>query len=345
MVKYAFNGFLFSQRQTGVMRFAKEILKEIDSICQSGEFVLVVPKYASHVPELKNIRVERYGSTKGSLWEQTDFFMYLTKFGCDSVNFNNTMPLLKPGVIVIHDLAYVQHPEYFDSLYGKISILYHRLIFSIASKSSKRIVTVSHFTKIQLVEQYKIVPSCIHVIGNAWQHFLDVSEDDEILVKNGLRAKEYYFSLGSVSKMKNTGWIIEEAKKNPNDTFVVSGAMPKNSNVTIQCPKNVIMTGFITDEQIKSLIKNCKAFIYPSLYDGFGIPPLEALSLHAKVICSTAACLPEIFRDSVYYIDPYETDINLDNLLKTKIGEPESTLERFSWQKSAKQFYKLLSEN
>lgn len=108
--------------------------------------------------------------------------------------------------------------------------------------------------------------------------------------------------------------------------------------------QNVIFAGFASDEQVKALIQNCKAFIYPAIFDGFGIPPLEALSQNAKVICSNAACLPEIYGASVHYIDPYNTDVDLDEILSQPIGDSEQVLSRFSWKQSAEAFYEVLEK-
>jgi len=345
MTRYAFNGYLFSQRQTGVMRFAKEILIHIDEKCSEDEFVLVVPEYAANVPTLNNIKIVRFGKTKGNLWEQIDFVKYLRKNNFQSVNFNNTMPIFRPGIITIHDIAYKIHPEFADSLHGRISNLYHRLIFFIVSKSKVPIITVTNFSKYQLIDEYKIDPSRIMVIGNGWQHFQSVMTDDSIIMKNNLVPKSYYFSLGSLSKMKNTNWIIEVAKKNPNDVFVLAGARPNNSAFYSEIPTNVIMVGFVSDEQVKSLIKNCKAFIYPSIFDGFGIPPLEALSQGAIVVCSDAACLTEVYRNSVHYIDPYNTDVDLDILLSERVDTSSAVLDRYSWEKSSIKMYEFLKES
>lgn len=344
MTRYAFNGYLFSQRQTGVMRFAREILIRMDEICSKDDYVLVVPEYATNVPKLNNIEIVKFGNTKGNFWEQIDFVKYLKKNKLQSVNFNNTMPIFRPGIITIHDIAYKIHPEFADSLHGRISNLYHRLIFSIVSKSKVPIITVTNFSKYQLIDEYKINPNRITVIGNGWQHFQSVMTDDSILTEKGLVSKSYYFSLGSLSKMKNTKWIIEVAKKNPNEIFVLAGARPNNSTFNSEIPPNVMMVGFVTDEQIKSLINHCKAFVYPSIFDGFGIPPLEALSLGATVICSDAACLTEVYRNSVHYIDPYNTDIDLDMLLSERVDEASAVLDRYSWDESSKKMHKFLKE-
>lgn len=341
-MKYAFNGYLFSQRQTGVMRFAREILLGIDKLCKNNEFILVVPEYAESVPKLNKIKIEKYGATRGNMWEQKDFVKYLKSHDLDSVNFNNTMPLLRPGIIVIHDIAYKIHPEFGSTFHGKISNFYHRIIFGKASKSNKPIITVTYFSKYQLIDEYKIEPNRIHVIGNAWQHINKYGYDDSILKKNNLMKNSYYFSLGSLSKMKNTKWFIDVAEKHPEETFVLSGVQASGDREKFNIPSNVIKTGFISDEQVKSLIRDCKAFIYPSIYDGFGIPPLEALSQGTQVICSSAACLPEVYRNCVHYIDPYDTNVDIEKLLNEPVDDAQEVLSRYSWEKSTKEFYNLL---
>lgn len=341
-MKYAFNGYLFSQRQTGVMRFSKEILLGLDKLCKKDEFVLVIPKYAKSAPHLINIKTVKYGLTKGNMWEQKDFVAFLKKYNLDSVNFNNTMPLSRPGIIVIHDIAYKIHPEFSSSIHGKVSNLYHRMIFRRAVNSNKPIITVTYFSKYQIIDEYKIDPNRITVIGNAWQHINNYGYDDSVIEKNSLKTGQYYFSLGSLSKMKNTKWFIEVAKKNPAATFVLSGAQANNTSENFEMPSNVIKTGFVSDEQVKSLIRDCKAFIYPSIYDGFGIPPLEALSQGAQVICSNAACLPEVYRNCVHYIDPYNTNIDIDKLLNEPIDDAQEVLGRYSWEKSSEEFYRIL---
>ncbi len=342
MSKIAFNGFLFSQRQTGTMRYTREILTELDKIAAEGEFCLVAPVYAEHVPELKNIEIIRFGKTKGSLWEQLDFPRFLRKTGLEQFNFNNTFPIFKPGMLIIYDIAYKLHPEFGTSLHGKISNIYHRVVFSIAAKKKFPIVTDSFFSKYQLIDFYHINPGRITVIGSAWQHFNKFGTDRSILDKYDLEPGRYYFTLASLSIMKNTKWVLEVAKRYPGKTFVLTGGKAPVDNEDYATLPNVIYTGYITDEQIKTLMQNCKAFIYPSIYDGFGLPPLEALSQGAKVICSNAACLPEVYRGTVHYIDPYDTDVDLDELLSQPVEPPETVLDKYSWEKSARQLYALL---
>ena len=106
--------------------------------------------------------------------------------------------------------------------------------------------------------------------------------------------------------------------------------------------KNVIYTGFLKDEDAKALMKYCKAFIFPSFYEGFGIPPLEAMSTGAPVIVSTAGSLVEIFGKSAHYINPENADVDIEELMQEPVEAFEGILEKYSWKLSAEKFYELL---
>ena len=126
----------------------------------------------------------------------------------------------------------------------------------------------------------------------------DIRHDKNIIHDLCLSGKDFYFSLGSKSPHKNYKFIIECAKNNPDDIFVVSGNMNNSvfNNVKEEEEiKNVIYTGYLNDEQLVTLYKECKAFIFPSLYEGFGIPPLEALTVGCKkIILSNIPVFKEI---------------------------------------------------
>lgn len=336
MKKIVFNGLLFSQRQTGVHRYTREVLKELDKIVNPNQYELVVPNYTKNVMKFKNIKVVYYGNVKGTLWEQTSFVRYLRKNNAESVNFNNTLPLLKPGAIVIHDVCYKIHPEYFTTFRGKLTVLWHKINFRVASICKVPIVTVSHFSKYQIIDTYKIDSKRIKVIGCAWQHMNEIESDESILQKYKLQKKSFFFTLGSISINKNTTWVYKVAEKYPQYKFVIGGAKSNNADININLKNNNIMfLGYISNEEIKALMQNCKAFMFPSIYEGFGLPPLEALSQGADVITSNSASLPEIYKNSVHYIDPYDTRVDLDEILKEKLDLSESVLNRYSWKKSA----------
>ena len=97
-----------------------------------------------------------------------------------------------------------------------------------------------------------------------------------------------------------------------------------------------MLLGYVSDGEVKALMKNCKAFIFPSYYEGFGIPPLEALSCDAKCIVSRSSCLPEIYGDTVQYIDPTDSSTNLGELLSRPVTPCDTVLSKYTYANSAK---------
>lgn len=92
----------------------------------------------------------------------------------------------------------------------------------------------------------------------------------------------------------------------------------------------------MTDGQNKALMQNCKGFLHPAVFEGFGIPPLEALSLGAPIALARASCLPELYGDTARYFDPYDYDVDLDALFAKPAAPPDKVLARYSWEKTAR---------
>jgi glycosyltransferase involved in cell wall biosynthesis len=158
---------------------------------------------------------------------------------------------------------------------------------------------------------------------------------------------EYYFSLGSLSKRKNVKWIIKYARKNPDSIFAISGVSlhtVKVNELNKGIPPNIILLGYLDDSKVKELMENCKAFILPSYYEGFGLTPLEALSCGAQIIIANAASLPEIYGNTAHYIDPFNTNVDLDALLNEPVEKPDAILAKYSYDISARKVYNLIWE-
>mgnify|MGYP004464990933 FL=1 len=335
------NGQFTARRVTGQERFAFEILTELDKICQEGQYVLVVPKNAFNIPLLKNIPVLKYGKAKGSLWEQTFFAWYMiTHPRCISLNLLTIMPVLRPGIICIHDMSYRIHPEYCKTIYMKVSRYWHLFQEELARRFSPLVFTVSEYSKVQMMKYLKLPSDKIVVLGNGWEHFKTVVADESLESrKSEIFEKPYFFSLGSLAPNKNIHWILEVAKRHPQYNFFIGG----NANLRAYGTdykeedfKNVKFLGYISDGEVKYLMAHCKAFIFPSFFEGFGIPPLEAMSVGAKCIIARTSCLPEIFSDAAYWIDPYDTDVDLDELLSKKVASSKPILEKYTFERFAK---------
>lgn len=343
MRRVVINGMFYAQRATGVQRYARELMLELDKLVPKGGLELVVPFSATDVPSFANLRVIRCGSSTGALWEQVDLRRFLRKNGCVAVSLCNSAPLLRPGIMCIHDAAYKTHPEFFKTAFGKASVAWHRTLFWLAAHSGNPIITVSHFSKYSLIDAYGIDPKRLWVIQNGWQHMLRVTPDEGALQRFGLTHKGYYFTLGNINYNKNTRWVIEYALRHPDEQFVLTGVRSKNSKVSIEEAKNVTWLGYLRDEEIAALYRHCKAFIFPSIHEGFGIPPMEALSQGAPIIIADATVLPEIYRGAAHYIDPYDTNVELDAVLSERVDTPSAVLDRYSWEESARRLWQLIT--
>lgn len=346
-MKYAINGRFVVRKLTGQERFATELLRELDKICEKDEFVMVVPEYAETLPDYKNIKIVKYGKVKSHFWEQISLYHYCKKHHLVSVNLTSTCPLLDSGIVCCHDAAAYEIRELLtQNLYGRLSYIWHQMMIEAVKRSKYPIITVSNYSKSRLSKFMKVPESRFHVISNAWQHYLRVNEDESIfekLPKEYVRG-EYFMALSSLSPQKNFIWVKEVAKRNLEKKFLIVGRAEGFTKLGIDDLQgsNLLFTGYLTDGEIKSLMKGCRAFIHPAVYEGFGIPPIEALACGAELIVSTAACLPEVYGNSAHYIDPHNYDVDLDELLKEPVAPASQVLDKYSWSSEAKKLLNLL---
>ncbi len=342
MPNFAINGRYLVRKQTGQERFASEIVAELDKIVEKDIFVVVVPEYASeHLPCYQNISIVRYGKVKGSFWEQINFFYYIKKNHLISVNLTTTCPFVSPDVVCIHDAAYYEITKLLTrNIYGKMSTIWHKILAYGAAKWAKKIITVSNYSKMRLSKILNISEDRFVIIRNAWQHYNRIVPDETIfyMLPPKIVRHKFFLALSSLSPQKNFVWVKEVAKRNPDKQFIICGNSKGASNLSEKdfYNNNIFFTGYINDEQVKALMLNCRAFIHPALYEGFGIPPLEALSCGAQLILSTATCLPEIYGAAAHYIDPNNYEYDLDEILKTPVADPSTVLKKFCWEAEAK---------
>lgn len=349
MGKVVVNGdYLAFDTFAGVSRFATELLNELDKLSSKGELELLCPEYVKKVPLYQNIAIVKYGNELVNRWKHTSLPRYIKSHRALLVDLTQAFPLSVRGITCVHDCI----PELVDTAYTgfkdkcikkPIKLIQRKLIL----KRSLHILTVSDFSKKDLVRIYKVDPRKITVVHNAWQHIKRTPYDSSILDYNSsLHSESFYFTLGSRVPHKNIEWIIAAAKANPNDTFVVSGENKYCTYFNQKIfPVNIIFTGYISDGAIRCLMHKCKAFILPSFYEGFGIPPMEALAEGAEIIISSAACLPEIYGESAHYIEPGDyKNVILDEILKSPVKSGKETLDNYSWENSAKLLYDVIRQ-
>lgn len=334
-MKIVISGKAFAKKyRTGVQRYCIELLNEIDIQAKGQDIELIVPQYCSEEFNYKNIKVIKYGRLNLNLWEQIELPFYTLKNKSILINLCNTSPILNPGIVCIHDLNCIKNPQYYPKLFS----FWYRIMIDDAIKKAKKIITVSEFSKKEIENFYDI--KNVEVIYNSYEHIERIKSDDRIFsTEKKIIKNHYYFTLGTIQKNKNIKWVIEIAKRYPDETFVITGY--KNQDIEFDL-SNVIYTGYLKDEEIKALMNNCKAYIMPSFYEGFGLPPLEAFSLKKDIIASDIPVMHEIFEDEITYINPNDYDMNLEGIINSR--NRDKILSKFSWKTSASKLLKIVNE-
>lgn len=351
---YLINGNFLFRNLTGIERFSYEICKSLDNyLSPNDDFAIYVPKNSKTIPSFKNIKIinSEIEIKRVPQWDIKIFGKACKKLNATGINFSNTAPLGKQcGFCFIHDIYPALYKKDFTSLKDKLIRFYSCFQYKNIIKNSKKVFTVSEFSKSQILNKYKILENKIDVIPNGWDHFNKIEIDNSIFSNFPmLTEKDYFFTLGSLQKRKNLKWIANYAANHKEDFFAISGkpisGMVSDDLEKLKTLKNVIFLGYISDGQVKALMKNCKAFVFPSYYEGFGIPPLEALSVGAKIIVSNSACLPEIYSNAAYYIDANNTDCNLNEIIKKQIDKNsiDEVLSTYTYDKAAQKLYNILT--
>lgn len=328
-MKVIINGRFLVHRTTGVERYAREILLELDKMIKPHELQMAVPPETENIPKYKNIDVIKVGKLHNQLWEHISFPMYVKKQKGISLNLCNVAPIISPDIVCIHDMKIKAKPEFFSWKFR----LWYSILLKNETKRSKLIITVSEFSKSEIIKYYKVDSNKIVVVPNAWQHFDRIGYDENTLKKYELEAGKYYFAMGSMEPNKNFKWIAENANANQEKVFAIAGVINEKvftNGMGFNCPKNMKLLGYVKDEEAKTLMRDCEAFLFPSIYEGFGIPPLEAMSAGCKhIIVSDIDVMHEIFNGSVDYIDGTSKSTEQREIYGKKV------LSNYSWKKSA----------
>jgi glycosyltransferase involved in cell wall biosynthesis len=337
------NGRFLGQRISGVQRFAREISCAFGNIeGRSRESTLVVPGRSDSPEIFGNMPVKRTGRCSGHIWEQIE----LSPAAGDSllVNLCNTAPALRRRqLVVLHDAAVVALPQNYTPAFR----LWYRTLIHCYSRAATKLGTVSKFSANEISKHFGISPLKVEVISESGEHILHQPPDYTLHAKFGLEEDSYFLATSSWAPNKNFSSIVRAVSKLPRlpYKFVIVGGRNNwifsRSNLEIG---QAIEVGYASDAQLRALYERAACLVYPSLYEGFGLPPLEAMCCGCPVLVSNTGAMPEVCANAAAYCDPNDIDdiaYQLARLLLSRSVRAELRLaglaraKEWTWRRAA----------
>jgi len=346
---WSINGRFLTQALTGVQRHADEVVRALDAMVSSGHpavagltFELLVPQGDVRDLNLKSIALRRVAGPGGHAWEQGVLPRHV-KGGL--LSLGNTGPVtVRRHIVCIHDVNVRLHPESYSASFR---LLYRNLLPALG-RTARQITTVSNFSASQLAN-FKVAPSSkITVVPNGYEHAMRWKPAHSEKTK-AVAGRSTIVLLGSLAPHKNTGLILRLAPQLAAKGLklaVVGGSDPSiftSIGANPDAP-NIHWLGRVSDEALAALLQDCLCLAFPSLTEGFGLPPLEAMALGCPVVVSNAGSLPEVCGDAALYAGPQSPNewLKILTALEASPGQQQDLSTRgsvrsraFSWQTAA----------
>lgn len=357
---------LLGAEQGGLGRYVEQLVWHLSSLDQTNDYVLFLRPQNLHAlkiasPHFKYTTVEANIPWYG--WaEQWQFPRLIKKQHVDLMHFPHwNVPLLylKPFVLTVHDLIMYHYPRAEATTLGPIKFWLKdrlsRLVIGRAIARARTILTTSQFTATDIAAHFPVAKNKMVVTYQASFLTATTAQIPVDLAKWGI-TKPYVLYVGAAYPHKNlenvlAAWPDLQAKTNQEFQLVLVG---KNNyfynRLRTQAAADeltdVVFTDFVQDSELNALYREARLFVYPSLYEGFGLPPLEAWEVGVPVAASNRSCLPEVLGSGALYFDPESVE-NMVQTLVTGLTNLDIRAElkanvvlekpRFSWSKLASQ--------
>ena len=340
------NGTVLCDNITGIPRYVYENVVRLDKLIEgTGLDVRIAYRDDGrpiHLPELKNIRLVPLKSIP-YFYNLAVLPAYLRRTHAFYVGLASDMLLTRRSVVVLHDIR----PLVMDTDKG-----FFRFKFWVHCLSTKwfaqRVFTVSDNQRHLISEKLGIPLDKIGITYNGWEHMKNVTPDESIFDRHPqLKPGQYYFSMANLLKNKNFPWVLRAAGAKPDAVFAIAGGgslAAEAERLGLADLPNVLYLGYVSDGAAKALMAHCKAFLFPTLYEGFGIPPLEAAACGApQIIVSDTPRMREVYGPCAAYIDLTANPGDVDDV--TPATAPTAALlEKYSWDKSAERLLQILAK-
>ncbi|HXE58506.1 MAG TPA: glycosyltransferase family 1 protein [Gemmatimonadales bacterium] len=305
------NGRFLAQETTGVQRFAREV-------CRAAAGRWPAPGGGGRIPILHPAGAPPrdagpvcgdlfaptpLGRLRGHSWEQLE----LGRSHPDALllNLTGSAPAWRRRqLVVLHDAAVAANPRAFSRAFRT----WYRIMIAGYVRAARHLVTVSRFSAGEIARHFGVPYARLHVVPASGGHVLREPPDRAVLEVHGLEPDSYVLAVSSHSPNKNFRLVLEAMRllRGGRMRFVIAGG--GSARVFGKAPElgpEAVTTGYVSDAQLRALYEHAACFVFPSLYEGFGLPPLEAMACGCPTIVSRTSSLPEVCGDAALYCDPH----------------------------------------
>jgi glycosyltransferase involved in cell wall biosynthesis len=367
-MKIGIDAHMLGHHETGNETYILELVKAATALGTTDQFVIYVEAgdaLPNQVRQRPNVRIVKLDSRSPVRRLLLELPRRARRDRLDVLHVTYSAPLWNPCplVVTVHDISFEKFPEYFSA--RDLAVLKGLVPRSV--RAARRVITDTEFTKRELLDVYRLPPEKVVVTPYAsGEQFRPIREPARLA---GIRARyktseHFILAVGNLQPRKNLGRLIEayvQAKGKyglKHKLVIVGQSQFRSSEVQAKVQEHglggeVIFTGFVADEDLPLLYNAADVFVFPSLYEGFGLPVLEAMACGTPVICSNTPPLPEIADGAARLVDPRSTSDVAEALAELLCDEERRAglrarglqrAQEYSWERTAQQTLALYTE-
>ncbi len=355
-VRIGIDGHMIGDHSGGNERYYQNILRKMQT-APDWELYLFLKEGVDAKPFEDRFHIVRFKSSHAAIRNFIELPRLVRKYRLDLLHTQYFIPFFCtcPIACTIHDICFEHHRDIFT----RSEYIRQKLLIPYAARKSKIIFTVSGYSKQDIVSKYRIAPDRIEIthcaVDDIFRKMDESDLDEEGLRKQfGIGNQPYILTVGNLQPRKNLPRLIDAFRKMKSQStghqsgyklVIVGKKAWMYSDVLKQADdSDIILTDYVSETDLVRLYNAAELFVYPSFFEGFGLPPLEAMACGTPVMVSYATSLPEVVGEAGLYFDPFRTGSIQDtmemlladqNLRRDLVNKGYEQARKFRWDRSA----------